>query len=121
MVTEKEALGKLESKGYTCFQCSKPLQFLLRETHPEGLIFDGNCGDEAHDVSDYFVPSGKVHRTIEEQLENLSRLSQNDQEDRVRYAADSGLVDGEIKYISIGHDEIIKRIKNGEDWSSVLW
>jgi hypothetical protein len=121
MVTEKEALGKLESKGYTCFQCGKPLQFFLRETHPEGLILDGNCGDETHDVPDFFVPSGKVHRTIEEQLENLNRLSPNDLEDRVRYAVESDLVHREIEYKSISHDEIIKRIKNGENWSSVLW
>jgi len=99
----------------------KPLKFLLRETYPEGFIFDGNCGDETHDLSDFFVPSGKVRRTFKEQLENLRRLSQNDLEDRVRYAVDAGLLDREIEYTSVSRDEIIQRIKNGENWSSVLW
>jgi hypothetical protein len=120
MVTDEEALGILKSKGYTCYQCGKPLLFILRETYPEGLIFDGNCGDETHDVPDYFVPSGEVRRTMEEQLVNLSRLSQNDLEDRVRYAIDAGLVNG-MDYRSISREEIISRIKNGDNWSSVLW
>jgi len=120
MVTENAALGELESREHTCGQCGKPLKFLLRETYPEGFIFDGNCGDETHDVDDYLVPSGEVYRTIEEQIENLNRLSQNDLEDRVRYAIDAGLVNG-MDYRSISREEIISRIMNGENWSSVLW
>lgn len=119
--TDKEALEKLESKGCTCFQCGKPLKFILRETHPEGLIFDGNCSDKKHDVPDYFVPSGAVRRTKEEQIKNLNRLSQNDLVDRVRYAVDAGLIDGKIDHDSRTRDQIIKRIKAGENWSPVLW
>ena len=119
--TDEEALEKLESKGCTCFQCGKPLKFILRETHPEGLIFDGNCGDETHDVPDYFVPSGAVRRTKEEQIKNLNRLSQNDLVDRVRYAVDAGLIDGKMDRNSRTRDQIIKRIKAGENWSPVLW
>ena len=119
--TDKEALERLESKGCTCFQCGKPLKFILKETHPEGLIFDGNCGDETHDVPDYFVPSGAVRRTKEVQIKNLNRLSQNDLVDRVRYAVDAGLIDGKIDSNSRIRDQIVKRIKAGENWSPVLW
>ena len=119
--TDEEALEKLESKGFTCFQCGKPLKFILRETHPEGLIFDGNCGVETHDVPYYFVLSGAVRRTKEEQIKNLNRLSQNDLVDRVRYAVDAGLIDGKIDSNSRIRDQIVKRIKAGENWSPVLW
>ena len=118
---EGEALSKLESRGYTCLQCGKPLSFILRETHPEGLVFDGNCSDETHDVHDYFVPSGKARRTMEEQIKNLNRLSQTDLESRIRYAIDAGLVEGKLNHESRLRDQVIKRIKNRENWSSVLW
>jgi hypothetical protein len=121
MIEDNESIRKLENKGYTCFQCGKPLKFILRETHPEGLIFNGNCGNQTHDVSDYFVPTGKIRRTKEEQIKNLNRLSQNELKDRARYAIESGLVEGKLDRESRFRDQIVKRIKKGENWSPVLW